>query len=295
MEITLQILSVTSLGVLGAALGSFAGAQVWRIRAAQLSEEKAAGEKIDEKEYNRLKPLLENKGLNDRSIDLDTGKKLPWYDLIPIYSWLALKGKSRFSKRPIGKFELCIEIGMAAFFIISYLAWPVELNNFFELVKFILWLFSGVVLAVLFSYDYKWYLLPNSYTYALIILGGVNFFMTLATSQNKIEVLTNGALSALILSGLYLAFFLYSKGKWVGFGDVLLGFGLALFLISWQLSFLALFLANFIGVLIVLPGLIKGSTAKGSKIPLGPLLILGMIISYLYGARIIEAYVSLML
>ena len=295
MDIVLQVLIIVALGFVGAAMGSFAGAQVWRIRAQQLKQEKTEGEKVDEKEYKRLKPLINNKGLNDRSIDLDTGRRLPWYDLIPIFSWLVLKGKSRYSKKPIGKFEFFVEVGVALFFIISYIAWPVEINSFFEISRFVLWLVSGVILAVLFSYDYKWQLLPNNYTIALAVFGALNFLMVIASSDDKIAVLLNSLASILILSGLYLAFYLYSKGKWVGFGDVKLGFGLALFLISWQLSFLSLFLANFMGILVVLPSMIKGELAKGTKIPLGPLLILGMIIAFLFGNQIIDGYLSLML
>lgn len=295
MDTIYQIITVIGLGVVGAALGSFAGAQVWRLRAEQLAGEKAAGEKVNEKELKRLSPLLQNKGLKDRSIDLDTGKRLPWYDLIPVFSWLKLGGKSRFTKKPIGKFELVIELGMAAFFIVSFLAWPNDLTSLFELARFIIWLASGVVLAVLFSYDAKWFLLPNSYTIALTLLGAVNFFMVLAISDYKTDTLLNLAGSILILSGLYLAFYLYSKGKWVGFGDVKLGLGLALFLISWPLSLLALFLANLLGIIVILPDMAHKKLPKGSKIPLGPLLIVGMVVSSLYGNNIIEAYLSLML
>ena len=294
MEEISQIIIAGALFIIGAALGSFAGAQVWRLRAKQLKEDKSRGEKIDEKEYRRLQPLLENKGMNDRSIDLDTGKKLPWYDLIPIFSWLALKGKSRYSKKPIGKFELFIEIGMALFFVISYLAWPVELVSSIEIIRFILWLITGVVLAILFSYDAKWYLLPNNYTLVLILFGILNFVLVFIDAEDKGATLLNTAGSILVLSGLYLAFYMYSKGKWVGFGDVKLGLGLALLLINWELSFLALFMANLLGVIIVLPGMIRGKVSRGSKIPLGPLLILGTIITFLFGEIMIEAYLSLM-
>ena len=67
-----MILSIVAV-VVGAAMGSFAGAQVWRLRARQLVEEKQAGEKVDAKEYKRLLPLTKRGLLTDRSIDLDTG------------------------------------------------------------------------------------------------------------------------------------------------------------------------------------------------------------------------------
>lgn len=295
METILHIVFIIALGFIGAALGSFAGAQVWRIRAEELAQDKKDKKKIDEKEFRRLKPLLGQTILSDRSIDLDTGKKLPWYDLIPIYSWITLRGRSRFSKKPIGKFELWIELGLAAFFIISYLAWPYELVSLFEIARFILWLSIGVVMAVLFSYDYKWYVLPNNYMVALGALGFLNFLMALSVSENKMDTILNTAASLLILSGLYYALYLYSKEKWVGLGDSMLGVGLALILINWQLSFLALFLANLIGVLLVLPGMIRGKLSRTSTIPLGPLLIFATAISFLFGTQMIEAYVSLML
>ena len=295
MDTALQILVVVALAFIGAAMGSFAGAQVWRIRAWQLKHDKANGEKVNKKEYKRLEPLTKGRGVNDRSIDLDTGKRLPWYDLIPIFSWLVLKGKSRYSKKSIGKFELFIEIGVMLFFVVSYIVWPIEISSLVEALRFVIWLVAGVVLAVLFSYDYKWQLLPNNYTVALIILGAINWLIVLFSGDDKISILLNSLGSVLILSGLYLAFYLYSKGTWVGFGDVKLGLGLALFLISWQLSFLALFLANLLGILVVMPNMIKGELKKGTKIPLGPLLIVGMIISFLFGNQIIEGYLALML
>ena len=44
-----------------------------------------------------------------------------------------------------------------------------------------------------------------------------------------------------------------------------------------------------------MPNMIKGELKKGTKIPLGPLLIVGMIISFLFGNQIIEGYLALML
>ena len=42
------------VGFLGAILGSFAGAQIWRLRVRQLVEDKKAGEKVDQKELKKL-------------------------------------------------------------------------------------------------------------------------------------------------------------------------------------------------------------------------------------------------
>lgn len=295
MTIIYKILIILTLGFVGAAMGSFAGAMVWRFRAQQLKEEADENRPVDKKELKRLQPLLNKKGFSDRSIDLDTGKQLPWYDMIPVFSWLALGGKSRFSQKPIGRFELFIELAMAVFFIISFIYWPGGLTNYISYLEFIIWLAAGVVMGILFSYDLKWYLLPNSYTYLFIFLGVINFILHLFTAPDMGVLLQNTFFSLLILSGLYYILLVVSSEKWVGAGDSLLGIGLALFLLDWKLSFLALFLANAIGVILVLPKLIKKTLTRKDSIPLGPLLIIGMVISFFWGQYIIDEYFRLML
>lgn len=49
---------LVGVAILGAVAGSFIGAQVWRVRARQLVEDKQAGEPVDMLELRRLKPLL---------------------------------------------------------------------------------------------------------------------------------------------------------------------------------------------------------------------------------------------
>ena len=73
------------VGFLGAILGSFAGAQIWRLRARQLMEDKKAGEKVDQKELKKLSPLIK-KISKDRSRCLSCGHELKWCDLIPSYT-----------------------------------------------------------------------------------------------------------------------------------------------------------------------------------------------------------------
>ena len=96
--------------------------------------------------------------------------------------------------------------------------------------------------------------------------------------------------SLVILSGFYLILYVYSKGKWIGFGDIKLGIALALLLASWQLSLLAFFLANLIGTLFFAPALSIGKIDRSAHIPFGPFLILGFLIAGLFGQSIIEYY-----
>lgn len=281
------------LGVLGAALGSYAGALVWRLRAKQLVEDKATGEKVDTKELKRLKPLTRISLLKDRSIDLETGKQLKWYDLIPIISYISLRGKSRYSGKPIGRGELLIELGLAAFFVLSFVFWPYELVTVPAIIQFIVWLIAGVGLATLFSYDVRWFLLPDRVNFTVIGLGLVYATLSVVGAVDVAAQLTSILVGVFILSGIYLVLWLISKGRWIGFGDVKLGLGLALLLADWQLAFLALFAANLIGTLLVVPFMITGKLQRGAHVPFGPLLIAGAVLTQVFGVYIIDAYFSL--
>lgn len=284
------VLIYAVLAVLGLAMGSFAGATVWRLRAIQLKQEKKAGEKVNEKEYKTLSPLTKTSVISDRSRCLHCEHVLKWYDLIPLVSWVSTGGKCRYCKKFIGWFEPVIEIGTALLFVASYIFWPESLVATHEVAAFGLWLVASVLLIILFAYDLKWFLLPNYVIFPLIGVGVFMAFLNLLTTPQVLDTIINLILSVGILSGLYLLLWLYSKGAWIGFGDVKLGLALALILGQWQLAFLALFLANIIGCLIVLPGMLSGKITRKTRVPFGPLLIAGSVIAMLFGHTIINWY-----
>jgi leader peptidase (prepilin peptidase)/N-methyltransferase len=286
MTLTISLI----LAVLGLCLGSFAGAMVWRLRARQLVADKKAGEKVDAKEYQRLHALASQRTSSDRSRCLHCGYELRWYDLIPLISWLRLKGRCRECRKPIGWLEPLIELGVAVFFVASYLLWPEALDSAMSIALLAVWLASGVVMAILFAYDSKWYLLPDRLNFLLVGLGLASVALAAFSSSDLPGALLNALAAVGVLSGLYLLLYLLSKGAWVGFGDVKLGLGLGLLLGDWQLALLGLFLANLIGCLIVIPLLVQKKLARSSRIPFGPLLIAGAIIAKLVGWIIIDFY-----
>lgn len=277
------------LVILGLMAGSFAGAWVWRLRARELKEDKVAGEEVDKKEYDRLQPLTKVTFLSDRSQCLHCHHPLAWYDLIPLISWVSTAGKCRYCHKFIGWFEPVIELATATFFVGSYFFWP-EVIAGGEALKFALWLLGGVFLVTLFAYDMKWYLLPNRVMFPLIATGAFYATITLADQSDVSAAILNLCLAVVILSGLYFLLWIVSKGAWIGFGDVKLGLALALFLGDWKLAFIALFAANLIGCLIVLPGMIMGKITPKTRVPFGPLLIVGGVLTLLFGHMIIEWY-----
>ena len=286
-----EIIIYIALVLFGATFGSFAAATVWRLRARQLAADKAAGEPYDKKEYTRLKKIIAP-AMSDHSQCLHCSYKLRWYDLIPIVSWVSLKGKCRNCHKPIGWFEFGMEIGVAAFFVISYVCWPVALDAPLAITHFALWLAAGVVMALLFAYDLKWFLLPDKLNAALALIGAAIVAVVAAQSGDVIGTLLGALGSLAVLSGLYAVLYLVSQGRWVGFGDVKLGVGLALLLSDWQLALLALFLANLIGCLVVIPLMAAKKLSRTSHVPFGPMLIAGVVVAWFVGKELITWYLS---
>lgn len=285
-----QLLICVILALVGLCLGSFAGATVWRLRARQLVQDKAAGEKVNAKEYETLQPLSKATVTSDRSRCLHCGHTLAWYDLVPLISWVSTKGNCRYCKKPIGWFEPLIELGVASLFVASYLLWPIVFSSQLNVIGFLLWLIAGVMLSILFAYDLKWSLLPNVIVFPLIAISFVVAIIHLTNSVDVLGSIEGQLISIIILSGLYFFLWAISKGKWIGFGDVKLGLALALLLGDWPLAFVALFAANLIGCLIVIPGLLSRKMTRKTRVPFGPLLIAGCILAMLLGDRIINLY-----
>ena len=289
-----ELLIYGVLIIFGLLLGSFAGASVWRLRARQLVEDRAEGEKVDSKEYKRLLPLTKARIRDDRSRCLHCEHPLAWYDLLPLVSWLSLGGKCRYCRTKIGWFEPLMEIGVAVFFALSFWLWPQPLDSAVMVFYFIAWLVAGVLLAILFAYDLKWFLLPDVIVFPLIAVGGVMAIIKIATAPNLVTALISAAGAVAILSGLYYLLHWISKGQWIGFGDVKLGLALALLLADWQLAFIALFAANLIGCFIVIPAMLLKKLTRTTRVPFGPLLIIGAVIAMLGGVWLQATYIEAM-
>lgn len=290
-----QFIIYLSLILTGLCLGSFAGALMWRLRAHQLEQDKANNESVDLKEYKRLKRIINKSVLSDRSQCLSCAYELKWYDLMPLISWVSIGGRCRKCRAPIGKLEPLIELGVASFFVLSYAFWPYPLTDIFGITRLVLWLSAGVGLATLFAYDAKWYLLPDKLNFSIIGIGFISAFLVVLTSQDKLGALFEIAGSIMILSGLYFIIYQLSRGNWIGFGDIKLGLGLALLLADWKLAFVALFAANLVGCIIVIPLMICKKLKRDSHVPFGPMLIGGFVIAGLFGSYIINFYLSFLI
>lgn len=284
------------IAVLGLLAGSFAGAQVWRLRRQQLLEEKAAKEPYDATELKRLDMLTPSPGKADRSHCLECGHVLAWYDLVPLLSWASTRGRCRYCNQRIGTFEPLIELATMLAFLLSFVFWPFGLETTGGIVLLALWLAAIVPAAILFAYDLRWSLLPDIANYALIAVAAVYALVAVYVSETTVSELAG---SLVVLFGLYGGLYYFSRWRhgedrtWVGFGDVKLSIALGLLALNWQTAFIVVFSANLIGTLIVIPGLLRRRIGRKAHIPFGPLLLIGTLIAVLTGDSILAWYFGL--
>lgn len=265
----MDILIWLYLFVLGACFGSFAGAMAWRIE---------KGKKV----------------VRERSECEHCHHKLSALDLIPVLSWLGLRGKCRYCKKPIGYSALLLELGLGLAFVVSYLAWPFALTDPLSWTVFGLWLAALVLLSILVVYDIRHFILPDVVIWPLAGAGLMIFVLRAIEQHSGLpEVVVQVALALLPITGLYGLLYAVSRGKWVGFGDVKLGLFIGLAL-GWQAALLSVLLANLIGTLWILPGMVLGRIKRTSRIPFGPFLIAGAFIAFLWGQTLWVYYVSLL-
>ena len=181
--------------------------------------------------------------------------------------------------------ELGLELVMGGLFVAVTWHGMMTFTAPLAITKVAIALMGVSYLAFLFVYDKRWFLLPDVVNWPFVMLGVLFAGIHAATGQLPSGVL--GLIAAvIILSGVYALLYVVSSGRWIGFGDVKLTLGLSLFLMDWRLAFLVLFLANLLGTLLVLPGMLRGTVQRGARIPFGPLLILGFLITWFFGARI---------
>lgn len=273
---------IAALFIIGLCLGSFVNALVWRVHE---QAEEASKSKPDSKQ---LEKLSITKG---RSMCPHCKHELSVFDLIPVFSWLSLRGKCRYCHKPISVQYPLVELGMALLFVLLYVAWPVDLRGI-QIAIFILCLPLVVGLGALLIYDLRWFLLPDRILYPLYGLGAAIAVLNIIASDNVLRAILNLFLAVLISSGIFYALFQFSSGKWIGGGDVKLGLLLGLVVGTPGRSVLLIFSASVIGTVISLPFLLTHKLKRNSVVPFGPLLIAGLVIVLLLGHPILSWYQS---
>lgn len=283
---------IAILLILGLIFGSFVNALVWRLHQQSLASKKTKVHKV--KGARRLFSFHLSLSTSQNAYSILTGRsmcpnckhELAVKDLVPVLSWLTLRGKCRYCKKPISWQYPLVELATAGLFLLSYFCWPLALHGV-GLFEFVVWLVFLVAFMALTVYDLRWYLLPNKIIFPLIGLAAVELII-IAIWQQSWTVFVGGVLGTIIIAGLFWALFQLSGGRWIGGGDVKLAVVLGILAASPAKAVLVIFFASLIGTVVSLPLMSKQGIK--ARVPFGPFLLAATVITVLFGSRIIDWY-----
>ena len=218
-------------------------------------------------------------------------KTLSWYEMIPVFSYLFLKGRCKKCKVKIGQKHLWTEIIFGILSVITYifLLFPFfntysNSYNFLTGILFtIFYIFLFVVLGVIFLYDLKHKLVPTIFSFLLIVIGiafevfrAVNFSSFYSQNSKLFWLdLFSGFLTALP----FMLIYLFSKRKAVGFGDILIFIGVG-YILGFIFGVSVFLLSVWIGAIssLILIYFYPKKYNRKSSIPFTPFIIIATII-----------------
>ena len=250
------MLQIFFLFVFGLCVGSFLNVLIYRLP-------------------NELSPL---KG---RSFCDHCKHQLAWKDNIPLLSFPFLRSRCRYCHSPISWQHPVVEMitGLAFVFVYQWvMGWcSASFDGYMAI-----WLYGYIVssLIVVFFADLKYQIIPDKIVYPAMIIAGMSGILGISGVSIKL-----GMLSGLGAGGFFLALFLLTRGKGMGFGDVKFAFLMGLIL-GFPKIIIALYLAFLTGALVGVILILSKKKRFGQHIPFGPFLVGGTVVSMFYGNQI---------
>lgn len=195
-------------------------------------------------------------------------------ELIPLFSYLFQRGRCRHCKKSISAWYPASEL--------TVLAMSVGLSFFFP--DFKEWLFAFplvFVLAFIFIYDLRYQEIHEA-----VLFPGIAYALVWGC-------FTYGWQSTLLAMGIggvfFGAQFLLSKGRWLGSGDIEIGLFMGA-LLGWPNILIGLFSSYLLGSLIGIGLLVTQKAKGGTAVPLGPFLVIGSVLSFVWGEKLLSLY-----
>ncbi len=207
---------------------------------------------------------------------MSCGRRLKWFELIPLFSWLALGGRCRTCKASISPQYPLIEGA-------NGLLWVLVCSQMGVTPDAILGCLMTSALLVLSVIDGRIREIPPGTVIAITVLGALRLLL-------HPELWTLLLPGAVAVSGFLFLVLLVTGGRGVGGGDVKLMAACGLFL-GWKLIILAFFLGCIIGSVVHLVRM--RHFGAGRELALGPYLSLGVLLSLLWGNALLTWYFGL--
>ncbi|PIY75351.1 MAG: prepilin peptidase [Candidatus Portnoybacteria bacterium CG_4_10_14_0_8_um_filter_40_50] len=245
--------------------------------------------------------------LGGRSHCPKCGHQLAWQDLVPVLSFVLLKGRCRYCQKAISWQYPIVELATGLLFLILSLSDSDRIFSLSDSITLIYFLFIASCLIVIFVSDLKYFIIPDE----IIIAGVIGTFLykllsafdfaSLRSGNNLYPELVEGlklllpfALSAVIASAFFLVIVLITRGRGMGLGDAKLAFLMGLVL-GWPKILPALLLAFVSGALVGLILILAGKAKMKSEIPFGTFLAANTFLIMLLGEKILIRYINLII
>jgi len=227
------------------------------------------------------------RSLRGRSGCFVCGQKLKWFELIPVLSFIGLRGRCRSCRSRISWQYPLVELLTGCLFALIYWQFSGDL-----LALIFYWLIA-TLLVVITVYDWRHKIIPDGFVWVFIVL---TFLSPVILWQPPVLAnlgwgLLGGLATALPLFSLWLV----SRGRWLGLGDAKLALGVG-FLLGWSAGLSALVLAFWLGAVVGIFLILWGKTQlwrKGksytmkSEIPFAPFLVLGFWLVFLFSINVL--------
>jgi leader peptidase (prepilin peptidase)/N-methyltransferase len=212
--------------------------------------------------------------------------KLAAKDLIPVFSYLRLRGRCRYCQASVPRRLFWVELATAVIFALLY--WHYGLSAELGVMAFYACLF-----IIIFIIDLEQGLILNKVVYPSMVVALLLSLYPWPWFSESIGMrVANAALGGAIGFAIFLLIALVSRGG-MGWGDVKLAalIGLAT---SFPLVFVAIIMGAILGGIVAVALLIAKKRGRREAIPFGPFLALAAMVTLLWGSHILNWYFGLM-
>lgn len=215
------------------------------------------------------------------------GTQLTARDLVPVFSFIFLRGKCRHCGKRISAQYPLVELLTAVLFLLVYLKFGIS----WRLPVFAALLSILVVAALI---DWRHMEIPNGLIIAILVLGVIQLAASIFTGlfgswTSYVIGLFAGGLPLLLIA---LLCRLILKKEAFGGGDVKL-MAVAGLVIGWKLVITSYVIGIITGAIFGVILLATGKKKRGDEIPFGPFLSLGIAASVFFGNELINWYLGL--
>jgi prepilin signal peptidase PulO-like enzyme (type II secretory pathway) len=228
----------------------------------------------------------ERKSLGGRSQCVSCKKTLSWYELIPIVSFVIQKGRCRSCGAVLSLQYPLVELGTG----VAYAVAASQIGSFDPAGLII---FAGLLIViataiVIIVSDFRWQIIPNGAVLTLFLIGVLlaifRLFQTQSGTASVPDLVWNVG-AAVVITLFFAALWFFSRGRWMGFGDVKLIFATSL-IVGFPAS--ALLFSFWLGGIFGLFLLLTRKSGLKSVMPFGPFILMGAILGYFFADYVIS-------